>query len=98
MVPVGATVQPVWVTLPGMLAIAIALALVATPLRQERVPELTLGSRTGAIAEPFSDAMGLAELRDGDAVVSDRIERVYTRVNFSTGQRTGDRSQRNRAE
>jgi hypothetical protein len=70
-----------------MLAIAIALALAATPQPQERVPELTLGSRTGAIAEPFSDAMGLAELRDGNAVVSDRIERVYTRVNFSTGQR-----------
>ena len=70
-----------------MIAIAIALALTANPRAQDRVPELTLGSRTGTIAEPFSDAMGLAELRDGRAVVSDRIERVYARVDFSTGLR-----------
>ena len=45
-----------------MIGMAIALALAAIPQAQERVPELTLGTRTGAIAEPFSDAMGLAEL------------------------------------
>ena len=35
-------------------------------------PELALGARTGAISEPFSDAMGMAELPDGRVILSDR--------------------------
>ena len=70
-----------------MIAISIAIALAATPLPQGGVPEITLGSRTGTIAEPFSDAVGMAELRDGRVVVSDRIDRAYQVVDFATGKR-----------
>jgi hypothetical protein len=64
---------------------AFLLALIA-PV-QDRVPEITLGARTGAIAEPFSDAMGLAELPDGRVVVSDRVEAVFALADFRTGVR-----------
>lgn len=68
-----------------MIAAAVLLAAVAAV--QDRGPEVTLGARVAAIAEPFSDAMGLAELPDGRVVVSDRVERVYTIADFRTGQR-----------
>lgn len=68
-----------------MIAAAILLAVVSTA--QDRVPEVALGERVAAIAEPFSDAVGMAELPDGRVVVSDRVERVYAIADFSTGQR-----------
>lgn len=68
-----------------MIAAAIFLAVISTA--QDPVPEVTLGPRVAAIAEPFSDAVGMAELSDGRVVVSDRVERVYAIADFSTGQR-----------
>lgn len=64
-----------------------ALLLAVASAAQDRVPEVTLGARVAAIAEPFSDAMGMAELPDGRVVVSDRVERVYVIADFRTGQR-----------
>ena len=64
--------------------IVFALLLLTVP---QDVPEIALRQRVGAISEPFSDAMGMAELPDGRVVVSDRVERVYAIADFSTGQR-----------
>lgn len=66
--------------------IAAFLLALAVPV-QDRVPEITLGARTGAITEPFSDAMGMAELPDGRVVVSDRVEAVFALADFRTGAR-----------
>jgi hypothetical protein len=68
-----------------MLTIALIVAL-AAPI-QDRVPDISLGSRTGTIAEPFSDAMGMAELVDGRVIVSDRVDAVFSLADFSTGAR-----------
>jgi len=68
-----------------MIAVAFLLALVPPP--QDRVTEITLGTRLAAITEPFSDAMGMAELSDGRVIVSDRVERVYSLADFRTGLR-----------
>ena len=68
-----------------MLTAALLLAFVA-PV-QDRVPDATLGRRTGAITEPFSDAMGMAEMSDGRVIVSDRVEAVFSLADFGTGSR-----------
>jgi len=68
-----------------MLTAALLFALVA-PV-QDRVPEITLGPRTGAITEPFSDAMGMAEMSDGRVIVSDRVEAVFSLADFRSGSR-----------
>ena len=68
-----------------MLTVALLLAFVA-PV-QDRVPEITLGRRTGAITEPFSDAMGMAEMSDGRVIVSDRVEAVFSLADFRSGSR-----------
>ncbi|NOT09862.1 MAG: hypothetical protein HOP28_16840 [Gemmatimonadales bacterium] len=67
------------------LLLSSAATLVA--FGQGPAPEVALGARTGAIAEPFSDARGLAELPDGRVVVSDRIETAFSLVDFRTGTR-----------
>lgn len=68
-----------------MIAAAMLFALAAAT--QDRVPEVTLGARTGAISDPFSDAVGMAELSDGRVIVSDRIERTYSLADFSARAR-----------
>jgi len=65
--------------------VAAMLALAATALAQ--VPELSLGRRNAAIADPFSDAVGMAELKDGRVIVSDRIEKSFSLADFRTGNR-----------
>jgi hypothetical protein len=65
----------------------IALACLLLLLPSQDVPEVTLGARIAAITEPFSDAMGMAELPDGRVIVSDRIERVFSIGDFRTGAR-----------
>ena len=64
----------------------IALALLLLVVTQD-VPEITLGARLAAISEPFSDAVGIAELPDGRVIVSDRIEKVFSLADFSSGSR-----------
>jgi hypothetical protein len=68
-----------------MLTTALLLAL-AAPL-QDRVPEITLGPRTGAITEPFSDALGMAEMSDGRVIVSDRVDAAFSLADFRSGSR-----------
>jgi hypothetical protein len=65
-----------------MLALTLLLLTV-----QQTVPEITLGPRTGAISEPFSDAMGMAEVSDGRVIVSDRVEKVFSLADFNSGAR-----------
>jgi hypothetical protein len=72
------------------LALGLSLALSAVPARTtagQPAAELSLGKRNAAIAEPFSDAVGMIELRDGRAVVTDRIESTVWLVDFATGVR-----------
>src|SRR4051812_6415423 len=72
------------------LACGILLSsLAATPRVSggQAAPEIRLGKRTGATAEAFSDALGMAELPDGRVVVADRIERALSIVDFKTGDR-----------
>jgi hypothetical protein len=68
-----------------MLTAALLFAVLAQV--QDRVPEITLGRRTGAITEPFSDAMGMAEMSDGRVIVSDRVEAVFSLADFRSGSR-----------
>lgn len=63
------------------------MLLAVVPAIQDRVPEVTLGAKVAAISEPFSGAMGLAELPDGRVIVSDRVEQVFALADFATGQR-----------
>jgi hypothetical protein len=66
----------------GVLALA-ALVAAASPQNAE----FTLGKPNASIEEPFSDAVGLVELRDGRVVVSDRIERTYSVADFRSRER-----------
>jgi hypothetical protein len=68
---------------PGFFRAGVALAIVVPP----QLTELSLGRPNASIADPFSEVAGLAELGDGRAVVSDRIERTYSMVDFRTGER-----------
>jgi hypothetical protein len=68
-----------------MLTTALLLAL-AAPV-QDRVPEITLGTRTGAITEPFSDALTMAEMSDGRVIVADRVEMAFSLTDFRSGSR-----------
>ena len=52
----------------------LALATVASAGTQ--TTELSLGKPAATIAEPYSEIVGLAELRDGRVMVSDRIVRT----------------------
>jgi hypothetical protein len=70
------------VTVIGM--IVFMLLLLGVP---QDAPEITLGPRVAAISEPFSDAMGMAELPDGRVIVSDRVEAVFSLADFRTGSR-----------
>ncbi len=65
----------------------IAFALFLSLVPQQTAPEITLGTRVAAISEPFSDAMGMAELPDGRVIVSDRVEKTYSLADFSSGSR-----------
>jgi hypothetical protein len=67
--------------------IATCLVVALSAATQGRTAEVTLGTRNAVISEPFSDAVGMAELPDGRVIVSDRIERTFTLVNFTTGER-----------
>jgi hypothetical protein len=62
------------------------LAAVVTAGRTQ-VAEVTLAKPNATIEEPFSEAGGLAELRDGRVIVSDRIERTYSVADFRNRQR-----------
>lgn len=53
-----------------------------------QAPTVTLGPKNATVAEPFSALMGLAELRDGRVVVSDREEARFFLVDFKTGTRS----------
>ena len=63
----------------------LALATVASAGTQ--TTELSLGKPAATIAEPYSEIVGLAELRDGRVMVSDRIERTYSIADFGNGER-----------
>ena len=65
----------------------IAFALLFLSVPSQGAPEITLGARVAAISEPFSDAMGMAELMDGRVIVSDRVEKSFSLVDFSNGTR-----------
>ena len=70
------------------LTLVSVLSLAATvTVAGMQSPELGLGKPNASIEEPFSDAVGLAELRDGRVVVSDRIERTYSVADFRTRER-----------
>ena len=64
--------------------IAFVLLMMGVP---QQAPEISLGPRVAAITEPFSDAMGMAELPDGRVIVSDRVEKVFSLADFKTGAR-----------
>lgn len=66
----------------GILALA-AFVAAANPQNAEH----TLGRPNASIEEPFSDAVGLVELRDGRVIVSDRIERTYSVADFRNRER-----------
>jgi hypothetical protein len=66
---------------------AILFCCSAALLAWAQAPDATLGRPGGAITEPFSDIVGVAELRDGRVIVSDRIERAYSLADFGTGRR-----------
>ena len=68
-----------------MLTTAFLLAI-AIPV-QDRVPEITLGARTGSITEPFSDALTMAEMGDGRVIVADRVESAFLLADFRSGTR-----------
>lgn len=61
------------------------VALVVVGGRQ--ATEISLGKPNASIEEPYSDVVGLAELRDGRVMVSDRIERTYSVADFGSRQR-----------
>jgi hypothetical protein len=63
------------------------LLLADTSINASQSSELSLGRPSATIGEPFSEIAGLAELRDGRAIVSDRIERTYAIIDFRTGER-----------
>lgn len=63
------------------------MALLVAPVVQGRAPEVSIGPRTAVIAEPFSDAMGMAELPDGRVIVSDRVDQVFALADFTSGAR-----------
>ena len=62
-------------------------ACAATAVAQT-VPITTLAKPDATFAEPFSGVAGLRELRNGHVVVSDRLERTVTLVDFATGDMT----------
>jgi hypothetical protein len=68
------------------LSVAV-LVLSARAMSGQSAREFSLGVRNGAIAEEFSDAVGMIELRDGRAVVTDRRETAAWIVDFRTGER-----------
>lgn len=65
----------------------LILLLAVIGLAASQASDITLGQPNAAIEEPFSDAVGLAELRDGRVMVSDRIERTYSIADFRTRER-----------
>ena len=65
---------------------SILLAAIAA-LGPAQPVEVSLGTRDAAIAEPFSDIVGIAELPDGRVVVSDRVDKSYFIADFRSGQR-----------
>ena len=72
----------------GVSSALLAFTIVA-PARNAagQVREVSLGKRTATVKEPFSDAVGMTELRDGRIVVTDRIEKAVWLIDFATGDR-----------
>jgi hypothetical protein len=75
-----------------IVGLTLALSTLSLAAAHQRVaaqgaPEIQLGKRTGATAEPLSDMLGMAELPDGRVIVTDRIERALFIVDFKTGER-----------
>jgi hypothetical protein len=70
------------------LTLALACtAAVATSGAAQAVPAFTLGTPNGAIREPFSRVMGVAELTDGRVVIADVRENLLAIGDFKTGTR-----------
>ncbi len=69
---------------PCIAAAAIGGFLAASQLHSQQI---SLGTRTGALTEPLSEIMGLAELRDGRVMLTDRVERALILGDFRTGVR-----------
>ena len=57
----------------------------AAALAAQSVPTTILSKPDAAFAEPFSSVSGLRELRNGRVVVSDRLERTVSAIDFATG-------------
>lgn len=66
--------------------LAGGLLLVAAPLTAQRaVPAITLDKNAKEFAEPFSQIIGLVELRDGRLLVSDSKENEVRLIDFAGG-------------
>lgn len=67
----------------------IAAATLAAAAHAQGTTSTTyqLGKRDAAVTEPFSEISGVAELSDGRAMASDRIEKLFYVLDLKTGAR-----------
>lgn len=77
---------------PRLIAIAACLlaALTAGTLaaQQGKTPVLTLTKPEAAFSDPFTQVVGLRELKNGDVIVADMRDRTLQKINLKTGAAT----------
>jgi len=77
-----------WVPMAFPMRFLFLLSGCAAALAAQTVPTTTLAKPDATFAEPFSNVSGLRELRTGRVVVSDRLERTVSAIDFATGDIT----------